>query len=135
MKPARFAALKTAMGGLILPAIAEHRGRRVKTLGDGCIAESGSVVDAVRCAIVIQHGMIGQAENAKFAVADALVHYSDLTIEGFTGTPVWSDGERKHLVETMCAAGFPPCATPDMLARSTKLRRLEECLSNEGVNS
>src|SRR4051812_48704749 len=37
--------------------IAEHRGRIVKTTGDGLLAEFGSVVDAVRCAVEMQGGM------------------------------------------------------------------------------
>jgi TolB-like protein/class 3 adenylate cyclase len=39
------------------PAIREHRGRIVKTTGDGLLIEFASVVDAVRCAIAIQRGM------------------------------------------------------------------------------
>jgi class 3 adenylate cyclase len=42
---------------LINPAIAEHRGRIVKTTGDGLLAEFASVVEAVRCAVAIQRGM------------------------------------------------------------------------------
>src|SRR5262245_5378022 len=37
--------------------IGEHRGRIVKTTGDGLLAEFASVVDAVRCAAEIQDGM------------------------------------------------------------------------------
>jgi adenylate cyclase len=37
--------------------IAEHRGRIVKTAGDGLLIEFASVVDATRCALDIQHGM------------------------------------------------------------------------------
>jgi adenylate cyclase len=44
------------------PCIAKHRGRIVKTTGDGLLAEFGSVVDAVRCAIEVQAGMA--ARNA-----------------------------------------------------------------------
>jgi TolB-like protein/class 3 adenylate cyclase len=40
------------------PAIAAHRGRIVKRTGDGFIAEFRSVVDAVRCAIEVQNGMV-----------------------------------------------------------------------------
>ena len=40
------------------PKIAEHRGRTVKNTGDGFLAEFPSVVDAVRCAVEIQRGMI-----------------------------------------------------------------------------
>jgi adenylate cyclase len=43
---------------LIDPAIAVHRGRVVKRTGDGFISEFRSVVDAVRCAIELQRGMI-----------------------------------------------------------------------------
>ena len=41
----------------IEPCIAEHRGRVVKTTGDGLLAEFASVVDAVRCAVAFQEGM------------------------------------------------------------------------------
>src|SRR5271166_667345 len=37
--------------------IGEHRGRIVKTTGDGLLAEFASVVDAVRCAVELQRGM------------------------------------------------------------------------------
>ena len=42
--------------------IAEHRGRIVKTTGDGLLIEFASVVDAVRCAVELQREMI--ARNA-----------------------------------------------------------------------
>jgi adenylate cyclase len=40
------------------PKIAEHRGRIVKRTGDGILIEFGSAVDAARCAVEIQRGMI-----------------------------------------------------------------------------
>src|SRR5689334_6529451 len=40
------------------PKIKEHRGRVVKNTGDGLLAEFASVVDAVRCAVEVQRGMI-----------------------------------------------------------------------------
>jgi len=43
------AALKGIRRELIDPKIAEHRGRIVKTTGDGLLVEFASVVDAVRC--------------------------------------------------------------------------------------
>src|SRR5438876_8691112 len=39
------------------PKIKEHRGRIVKTTGDGVLVEFASVVDAVRCAVDIQREM------------------------------------------------------------------------------
>ena len=50
--------LRGLRSDLIDPAIAAHRGRIVKRTGDGSIIEFRSVVDAVRCAIEVQHGMI-----------------------------------------------------------------------------
>ena len=41
---------------LVDPKIAEHRGRIVKTTGDGLLVEFASVVDAVRCAVEVQRG-------------------------------------------------------------------------------
>ena len=52
------ARLRAPRSDLINPAIAVHKGRVVKRTGDGLLAEFRSVVDAVRCAIELQHGMI-----------------------------------------------------------------------------
>jgi len=41
----------------IEPCIADHRGRLVKTMGDGLLVEFASVVDAVQCAVAFQEGM------------------------------------------------------------------------------
>jgi len=45
---------------LLDPKIAEHRGRLVKTTGDGLLIEFGSVVDALRCAVDVQREMTGR---------------------------------------------------------------------------
>jgi adenylate cyclase len=50
--------LKAHFRELVDPKIAEHRGRTVKNTGDGLLAEFPSVLDAVRCAVEIQRGMI-----------------------------------------------------------------------------
>jgi len=49
--------LKAVRGELLDPKIAEHRGRIVKTTGDGLLVEFASVVDAVRCAVAVQRAM------------------------------------------------------------------------------
>ena len=49
--------LKAHRKELVDPKITEHRGRIVKTTGDGMLVEFVSVVDAVRCAVDIQRGM------------------------------------------------------------------------------
>jgi adenylate cyclase len=51
------AALKALRKTLIDPKVTEHRGRIVKTTGDGMLVEFVSVVDAVRCAVEVQRGM------------------------------------------------------------------------------
>jgi adenylate cyclase len=50
--------LKAHLDELVDRKIKEHRGRIVKNTGDGFLAEFASVVDAVRCAVEVQHGMI-----------------------------------------------------------------------------
>ncbi len=59
--------LKELRASFLHPKIVEHRGRIVKTTGDGVLIEFPSVVDAVRCAVEIQRGM---AERAAVAPAD-----------------------------------------------------------------
>jgi adenylate cyclase len=49
--------LKALRRELLDPKIAEHRGRIVKTTGDGMLVEFASVVDAVRCAVTVQQAM------------------------------------------------------------------------------
>jgi len=51
------ARLKAARKALIDPTIASHRGRIVKTTGDGMLVEFASAVDAVRGAVELQRGM------------------------------------------------------------------------------
>ena len=51
------AALKAHRRALVDPKIKEHRGKIIKTTGDGMLVEFASAVDAVRCAVEIQRGM------------------------------------------------------------------------------
>src|SRR5215471_5396896 len=51
------AALKGHRRAVVDPKISEHRGRIVKTTGDGILVEFASIVDAVRCAVDIQRQM------------------------------------------------------------------------------
>jgi adenylate cyclase len=58
--------LKGHQQALVDPKIEEHRGRIVKTTGDGMLVEFASVVDAVRCAVEVQRGM--SERNARVSV-------------------------------------------------------------------
>jgi TolB-like protein len=79
------ARLKTLRRELIDPAIAAHRGRIVKTTGDGMLIEFASVVDAVRFAVELQRGLasrngdIPPDERIEFRVG---VHLGDVVVEG-----------------------------------------------------
>jgi len=77
--------LKAHRRDLIDPVIAGHRGRIVKTTGDGLLVEFASVVDAVICAVAIQLGMFGR--NAKEAEDKRIVfrigiNVGDIIIDG-----------------------------------------------------
>ena len=52
------ARLRSLRSDLIDPTISVHHGRIVKRTGDGLIIEFKSVVDAVRCALEVQTGMV-----------------------------------------------------------------------------
>jgi adenylate cyclase len=77
--------LKAHRSTLLDPSVAEHRGRIVKTTGDGLLAEFQSVVDAVRCAVEIQRGMAER--NAKAPEGERIefrigVNLGDVIIDG-----------------------------------------------------
>ncbi len=78
------AALKAIRRELGDPKIKEHRGRIVKTTGDGLLVEFGSVVDAVRCAAEIQRAMAER--NAGIPVERRIqfrigIHQGDIIID------------------------------------------------------
>jgi len=78
---ARFRGLRS---DLIDPTIATHHGRVVKRTGDGLIVEFRSVVNAVRCAIEMQSGMVER--NASFPVEQRIefrvaIHVGDVVEE------------------------------------------------------
>ena len=64
--------LKAVRARVIDPAIDEHRGRIVKTTGDGILVEFGSVVDALRCATEVQSAM---AERNSAAQPETVIEF------------------------------------------------------------
>jgi adenylate cyclase len=70
---------------LVDPKINEHRGRIVKTTGDGMLVEFASVVDAVRCAVDVQRGMVErsagvpQEKRIEFRIG---INVGDIIIDG-----------------------------------------------------
>src|SRR5215217_2467861 len=85
------ARLKAHRREFIEPLIAEHQGRVVKLMGDGALVEFASVVDAVRCAVLVQQGMaereagVPEAEHIRFRIGINLgdvVHEADGDLYG-----------------------------------------------------
>jgi adenylate cyclase len=77
--------LKAHRRALVDPKVAEHRGRIVKTTGDGMLVEFGSVVDAARCAVEMQRGMVER--NAATPVHQRIefrvgINLGDVIVEG-----------------------------------------------------
>src|SRR6266481_2368381 len=76
--------LKVHLRDLVEPTIVEHRGRIVKTTGDGFLADFSSVVDAVRSAVDIQRGM--DERNAPVAASERIefrigINLGDVIVE------------------------------------------------------
>ncbi|WP_159713905.1 hypothetical protein [Geminicoccus flavidas] len=59
------ARLKAHRQELVEPLTAEYQGHVVKLMGDGLLAEFASVVDAVRCAVLIQRGIAERGQAAR----------------------------------------------------------------------
>src|ERR1700751_3482962 len=86
------AALKEIRRELADPKIKEHRGRIVKTTGDGMLLEFASAVDAVRCAVDVQLAMkdrnadIAQDRRIEFRiginVGDIMIDAGDIFGDG-----------------------------------------------------
>jgi adenylate cyclase len=99
--------LQARLRELIEPKIADHRGRVVKNTGDGFLAEFPSVVDAVRCAVEVQHGMAGRnsaippEERIEFRVG---INLGDVIVEG---VGIFGDGVN---VAARLEALAEPCA-------------------------
>src|SRR5271156_6846424 len=77
--------LKALRHELLDPKIAGHRGRIVKTIGDGLLVEFASVVDAVRCAVEVQQAMperntgIGADNRMELRIG---INLGDVIVEG-----------------------------------------------------
>jgi adenylate cyclase len=86
------AQLKDHRRTLIDPKISEHRGRIIKTTGDGMLVEFASIVDAVRCAVEVQREMAEQnaevppAKRIQFRIG---INVGDIIVEA---EDIYGDG-------------------------------------------
>src|SRR5260370_1660874 len=79
------AALKAIRRDLVDPKVTEHRGRIVKTTGDGLLVEFASILDAVRCAVEVQRAMVER--NAEMQATKRIefrigINLGDILIDG-----------------------------------------------------
>ena len=86
------AQLKSSRKTVVDPCIAAHRGRIVKTTGDGMLVEFASAVDAARCAVELQRGMAAQNADVppdtkiEFRIG---IHVGDIIIDS---NDIFGDG-------------------------------------------
>src|ERR1700730_14453432 len=84
--------LKSVRKALVDPTIASHRGRIVKTTGDGMLVEFGSVVDALRSAVEVQRSVakqnaaVPQDQRIEFRIG---IHVGDII---FDDNDIFGDG-------------------------------------------
>ena len=101
------ARLRALRSDLIDPTIAVHKGRVVKRAGDGFISEFRSVVDAVRCAIEVQTGMVernaGVPEDRRIELRIG-VHLGDV-VEEADGDLMGEGVNIAVRLESICAPG------------------------------
>ena len=80
-----FERLRTHRKELFEPEIAKHQGRIFKLMGDGLLAEFGSVVDAVACAVALQRAMAernaGLAKECRIDIRIG-INLGDVIVEG-----------------------------------------------------
>src|SRR5882762_9542631 len=84
--------LKAHRRELVDPKIREHRGRIVKTTGDGMLVEFPSVVDAVRCAAELQRAMVdrnAEISEDKRITSRIGINLGDVIIDG---DDIYGDG-------------------------------------------
>src|SRR5277367_6262609 len=99
------AALKRHREAVFDPAVAAHSGRIVKLIGDGVIAEFGSVVDAVSCALSVQRSSAttpDQSASQPTIVLRIGINLGDVIIES---DDIYGDGVN-------IAARLEPLADP-----------------------
>jgi adenylate cyclase len=98
------ASLKAIRREIVDPAIAEHKGRIVKTTGDGMLVEFASAVDAVTCAMGVQAKMAESAPDGTSKIAFRIgINIGDIIIEG---DDIFGDGVNVAArIENECEPG------------------------------
>ena len=143
------ARLRALRSDLFDPTIALHHGRVVKRTGDGVLIEFRSVVDAVRCAIEVQNGMVernaglsperriefrvgihlGEVLNGEISYAQVALTSPNRPFPGLNNRHHGHLGHRHHHQRperwrgpSRVRSGHPPFATP----RRVRAAEIEE---------
>ena len=123
-----FARVRAVGTEVFEPEIERHRGRIFKVMGDGILAEFGSVVDAVECAVALQHALaqrnadLPETEHIRVRIGinlgEVIVEGDDRYGEGVNiatrleqlAEPggIWVSGKVAKEVEKKLAFGFEP---------------------------
>jgi TolB-like protein/Tfp pilus assembly protein PilF len=111
-----FDRLRARRTELFEPEIASHHGRVFKLMGDGLLAEFGSVVDAVECAVSLQRGMAER--NASVAEEERL----NVRI-GINLGEVIMDGDDRYGEGVNVAARLEQLAPPGGICVSGKVAK------------
>ena len=108
------ALLKARRKTILSPLVAQHHGRIVKLMGDGVLVEFASAVNAVQCAVDLQHGMAaanGDLTEDRHIVLRIGVNLGDVMVEG---SDIYGDGVN-------VAARLEPLAEPGGICVSGKV--------------
>jgi hypothetical protein len=92
-------ALKALRREVFDPLLAAHHGRIVKLMGDGAIAEFGSVVDAVACAVGVQKSVAERqaevpAERRIVFRGGGMILFTDRGLEWMYRRGIWKRSDR-----------------------------------------
>jgi adenylate cyclase len=97
------AAMRALRREIVDPAIAAHKGRIVKTTGDGMLVEFASAVDAVTCAMAVQDKMAERNDAGPKITFRIGINVGDIIIEG---DDIFGDGVNVAArVENECEPG------------------------------
>jgi TolB-like protein len=108
-EPGTLARVRALRREVIEPLAKSHGGRLFKTTGDGFLAEFASAVQALRCAVAIQHALGEQSEGLRLRIG---VHQGEVVAEG---DDLLGDG-------VIIAARLEPLAEPGGICISGRVR-------------
>lgn len=122
------AALKRHRENVFDPAIVAHNGRIVKLIGDGTLAEFGSVLDAVNCALAVQRtGMAISNEEAPSIVLRIGINLGDVIVDS---DDIYGDGV--NIAARLEALAEPGGICVSSVVHESITKRIDVCFRDGG---